>query len=213
MLKSIMKTLVLGRLGHTNDPPCSACRAKRGDLLAAEAGKTPTQLAVDANSDFGFDLYRQLAEENERREPLLLPVLRDHGLGHGPGGARTETAAEMGTMLRLPDEARRVGDNAEQLPWETSLLHRGLAELSRRFNAEDKKYELAVANAMWGEKSYPFRDEFIETIDKFYGSGGLRMVDFKGNPNGERQRINRWVEEQTNQRIKDLLPGRFDRQP
>ena len=181
-------------------------RGQTGDPPAVEPDEASTKLATEANNDFGFDLYRQLAQENEDQNLFFSPYSVTTALVMALEGTRTETAAEMGTMLRLPNEARRVGDDVEQVPWETSLLHRGLSELSGRFNAQDKKYELAVANAMWGEQSYRYLEEFIEAIDKFYGSGGLRMVDFKGNPDGERLRINHWVEDQTNQRIKDLLP-------
>ena len=68
------------------------------------------------------------------------------------------------------------------------------------------QYEIRVANALWGEKSYDFQKSYMDTIHKFYRTGGLFPVDFKGNFNGERLKINAWVEEQTNQRIKDLLP-------
>ena len=115
-----------------------------GDLLAAEPGQAPTKIAVEANSDFGFDLYRQLAIENEGENLFVSPYSVTTALVMALEGARTETAAEMGTMLRLPDAARRVGDDAQLIPWTTSLMHTGLAELSRRFNARDKKYELAV---------------------------------------------------------------------
>ncbi len=205
MFTSLTRVLVLSGL-VTLTGTLGSVDGTAGDLLAAEPDKPPTKLTVDANGDFGFDLYRQLAAENEGQNLFLSPYSITTALTMALEGARTETAAEMGTMLRLPQQARRVGDDAQSIPWETSLMHTGIADLSRRFNAKDKKYELAVANAMWGEQSYPFRREFVDTIDGFYDSGALRMVNFKGNPNGERQRINRWVEDQTNERIKDLLP-------
>ncbi len=39
-----------------------------------------------------------------------------------------------------------------------------------------------------------------------YGAG-LRAVDFAGSPEASRQAINRWVEQQTNERIQDLMPA------
>ncbi len=68
------------------------------------------------------------------------------------------------------------------------------------------QYELRVANALWAEKSYPFSPAYLATIHNYYGTGGAFPVDFKGNPEGERQKINAWVLEQTNQRIRDLMP-------
>ena len=36
---------------------------------------------------------------------------------------------------------------------------------------------------------------------------GAFPVDFKGDPEGERKKINAWVEQQTNNRIRDLMPA------
>jgi len=89
-------------------------------------------------------------------------------------------------------------------------------EKSLEFNKSIKKmndlldqidqYEIRLANALWGEQTYPFAQPFLETINKYYKTGGVFPVDFKLNYEETRQRINRWVEEQTNQRIKGLLP-------
>lgn len=89
-------------------------------------------------------------------------------------------------------------------------------EKSLEFNKSIKKlndllaqidpYEIRLANALWGEQTYPFTQSFLETINKYYKTGGVFPVDFKFNYEETRQRINRWVEEQTNQRIRNLLP-------
>jgi serpin B len=68
------------------------------------------------------------------------------------------------------------------------------------------QFDLRIANALWGEKTYPFRKDYLNTVDKSFGTGLLRLADFRNNYPGERAIINRWVEEQTNDRIKDLLP-------
>lgn len=67
-------------------------------------------------------------------------------------------------------------------------------------------YELRVANALFGEKTYPFERTYLDSISKHYGSGLLRHADFRNSFPAERDKINAWVEEQTKQRIKDLIP-------
>lgn len=248
-------------------------------LLAAETGKAPVNHAITANSDFAVDLYRELAKENPGKNMFFSPYSMSGALAMTAEGARGETAAQMGKVLRFPEAARHVGDEAQMLPWNTAMIHSGLADLLDRYTpkpaspelrqkidslrkqldaskaqeqkpggarkgkqhkqqvaesgklpaelakyiqqvAESRKlaaelaklssqvdqYELRVANALWGEKSYHFQQPYLDTIHKFYGTGGLFPVDFKGNFEGERLKINAWVEEQTNQRIKDLLP-------
>ena len=59
----------------------------------------------------------------------------------------------------------------------------------------------------WGEKTYPFRSSFLDTIHTYYG-GVVMPVDFRSAAEAARQQINEWVEQQTNKRIKDLMgPG------
>jgi serine protease inhibitor len=67
-------------------------------------------------------------------------------------------------------------------------------------------YEVRVANALWAEKAYPFRKSYLDTISKYYGTQGAYPVDFRNEPEAVRKRINAWVEKQTRDRIKDLIP-------
>jgi serine protease inhibitor len=235
------------------------------DLLAAEADTAPVKLAVRANSDFAFDMYQQLAKENAGKNLFFSPYSISSALAMTAEGARGQTAAEMGKVLRFPEAARRIGDDAQLIPWRTSLIHIGMAELNDRLTAEKDKaaleearaevaelrkdldvakartqrlrkekkwkeyraalntekkagaalnkasaqvdqYELRIANALWGEKTYPFLDDYVKTIATHYKTGGVFPSDFKNSFPVERERINKWVEDQTNQRIKDIIP-------
>jgi serpin B len=72
-------------------------------------------------------------------------------------------------------------------------------------------YELRIANALWGEKTYPFRQAYLDTLEKYYHTGGYFPVDFKNDFEASRQRINAWVEDKTHRRITELIPkGAFD---
>src|SRR5262249_46296030 len=67
-------------------------------------------------------------------------------------------------------------------------------------------YELRVANALVGEKTYPFERTYLDTIGKHYGNGLFHQADFRNSFPAERNKINAWVEEQTKKRIRDLIP-------
>src|SRR5947209_8005102 len=67
--------------------------------------------------------------------------------------------------------------------------------------------QLHPANALWGQKGYPYKQDFLELTRKHYGAG-LRQVDFAGATEQARQAINAWVEEQTQDKIKELLKPR-----
>lgn len=73
------------------------------------------------------------------------------------------------------------------------------------------QYELRVANALWGEKTYPFRSAYLAAIRKHDGANSLFAVDFVGRADAARLQINRWAAEQTNNRIRDIVsPGAVD---
>ena len=80
-------------------------------------------------------------------------------------GARGDTERQMAEVLHFA-----MGQEE---------LHPALREFVGDLNARAKKagLELSVANALWGQKGYAFRDEFLDLIRANYGAG-LREVDF-----------------------------------
>ena len=62
-----------------------------------------------------------------------------------------------------------------------------------------------MANRLWGEKGFPFLASYLALTRQEYGAE-LGLVDFKGQTEAARQEINAWVEKQTAEKIKDLLP-------
>jgi serpin B len=64
-----------------------------------------------------------------------------------------------------------------------------------------------VANALWAQHGYSFLDAFLKLLKTDYGAG-LNQVDFEGASETARLTINHWVEQKTQDKIKDLLqPG------
>ena len=71
--------------------------------------------------------------------------------------------------------------------------------------------EFRSANALWLERTFVLEPPYLETIARYYRTGGAMPVDFRGNAEAGRTTINDWVATQTRQRIKDLLaPGMVD---
>ncbi len=87
-----------------------------------------------------------------------------------------------------------------------ALKARQLAAEINALEAQINPYEVRVANALWAEKVYPFKQSYLDTISKYYGTQGAYPVDFRGQPEAVRRRINAWVEKQTRDRIKGLIP-------
>jgi hypothetical protein len=115
-------------------------------LLAAETGQAPASYAVQANSDFALDLYQQLSKENPDKNLFFSPYSISSALAMAAEGARRQTALEMGTVLRLPPAARRIGEDAQLIPWNTALLHAGMAELNERLEKSQKPVPKEIAD-------------------------------------------------------------------
>lgn len=157
--------------------------------------KAPTESAVQSNNGFAIDLYRQLAESKEADSNLLFsPVSISAALMLTYEGAKGETQAEFEQVLSLQDTDRLAA-------------HKGYAGVLGRLSGDKQPYELSVANAVWTEQTLPLRDGFVDTLQSHY-EAGFESVDFKGDYENQRKRINAWVSDRTHDRINDLLPER-----
>lgn len=148
--------------------------------------------AVADNNMFAADLYAQLRTATGNL--FFSPESVSMALAMTYAGARGDTAAEMASTLHF------------SLPQEK--LHPAMADLLRELNGKGEKraYQLKMANALWLEKDYRFLDSYLKLTQAHYDAG-LNKVDFKGAPEPSRQKINEWVEEQTADKIKDLIPS------
>lgn len=150
------------------------------------------------NDRFALDLYAQLAtdKENKGKNLFFSPYSVHSALAMTATGARGATREQMAKVLHLPND-------------DAKLFAAG--DLGRYYAHPRKDFELNVANALWGQKGFPWRPEWVGQQEARFGAG-FREADFRSNPDGERDRINRWVEEQTRERIKELLvPLQIDR--
>ena len=205
-MKSLTRVLVLtGSVMLTN--PLGTATGGSNELIAATKAEAPTKVVVKTNTDFAIDLYQRLSKENNGINLFFSPYSVSSALAMTAEGARGKTAKEMGTVLRFPKAAMRIGNDAQSIPWKTATIHTGMGQLNKQFNRKDKAYQLHVANALWAEQTFPFRPEFTGALAGPYGAA-VNPANFIGNPEGERTRINDWVEQKTNNRIKELLkPG------
>ncbi|MBP1911606.1 serpin B [Thermococcus stetteri] len=146
---------------------------------------------VEAVNFFALNLYRELAK-NETNI-FFSPFSIETALAMAYEGAREKTAEEMERVLHLPED--------KDTRW-ASFRYLLLSLKS----PEGSPFIIRSANALWVQKGYSLRGEYMRTVREFY-LGEAREVDFKGNPEGATKEINEWVEKQTNGRIKDIVSG------
>ena len=64
---------------------------------------------------------------------------------------------------------------------------------------------LQIPVALWGQKDTRFEEPFLDTLARSFGTG-MRVVDFRSDPDASRQAINSWIREQTKGTIEELIP-------
>jgi len=154
------------------------------------------QTVVKGNSTFGFDLYQQLKKSEGNL--FFSPYSISTALAMTYAGARNQTEKEMAKVLHL---------SLQQEP-----LHSAFSKLQSHLNTIQNKgfIKLSIANSLWAQEGYPFLDSFLNLNKKYYGAG-LNFVDFAKKTETARKTINIWVENQTQQKIKELIkPGVLD---
>jgi serpin B len=154
---------------------------------------------VRGNTAFGIALHDHLVEGTPGENLLTSPYSVSVAPAMTWAGARGTTAEQMADALRfrLPED--------QQHPAFNDLDQR--LERSAEAEADDDEtpFTLETANAVWGQRDYPFADAYLDTLAANYGAG-LRALDFTENPEAAREAINHWVAEATEGTIEDLLP-------
>jgi serine protease inhibitor len=160
-----------------NDPPGS------------ETNYQPMNDYVNSSNDFSFEMYKQLlnGDDNIFFSPYSIAI----ALGMAYEGARGETATEMQSVIQLPE------DEAERRAM--------VRALQSSLNPDGANYQLSTANSYWLREGGDLKDDYVDTIENDYLAGGQEL-DFRGDSAGSTDTINDWVEGQTNDRIKDLIP-------
>ncbi|HUS79073.1 MAG TPA: serpin family protein [Patescibacteria group bacterium] len=150
---------------------------------------TPESLgaAVDASNIFAFDLYARYSagEDNLFYSPYSIST----ALSMTYEGARGQTAEEMRSVFHWDEDdlARRSG----------------AARVFNLLNAGDRPYTLQTANALWMQVGYPFKEDYVTVIKDSYG-GEANSIDFAKLTKAV-ETINGWIEERTNDKIKDMF--------
>jgi len=160
-------------------------------LMRTRPRLTESEAFGNDNNGFALALFEQLrhAPGNLFFSPFSIRTV----LAMAFSGARGETAAQMGDVLRMETS----GDTP----------HIAFSEIIQRLSTVGSgTQEMLVANALWGQPGESLLPEFSEIIVRYY-HGKFGQVDFRRDTEGARKTINKWVEAQTREKIRELIPS------
>lgn len=155
------------------------------------------QALVRGNNAFAFDLYHSMSESQSNM--VFSPYSISLALAMAYTGARGETESQMAQVLHFDLPQERLHPAFNKLALELNEINASAG------TEENQETQIEVANSLWAQDSYPFRQEYLDTVALNYGTG-VRLVDFINNYNPLRLEINTWVREQTKGKINGLLP-------
>ncbi|KAJ8961332.1 hypothetical protein NQ314_005943 [Rhamnusium bicolor] len=104
-------------------------------------------------------------------------------------GANCLTSQELTRGLRLPNSK--------------SVTKTAVKSLLTSFNKTSDNLKLLLANKMYVDQTFQVKSSFISVATRFYGAG-VQNVNFGDNV-VTADLINQWVEDQTNNRIQNLI--------
>jgi serpin B len=163
-------------------------------LLAAGLPAADSGVAHAINA-FTAAAYKEVAQGNAN--VILSPFNIATALSMARAGARGQTALEIQTVLHWKGE-----------PDYDAAFATLLADLGKAGNTGGN--ELNTANGLWVQKGFAIQPAFETTLANNYNAPPTAL-DFAANPDAARSRINRWTEERTKDKIKDLFkPGSID---
>lgn len=152
---------------------------------------------IAGNTEFAFDLFQTLwnPEDNLFFSPYSISLC----LVMMYGGARGTTEEQMASALHfmLSQERLHIAFNALDL----ELTRRG----ERLAVTEDEKLQLHLANSLWVEGEYKLLESYRKLLIVNYGAAA-EPLDFANAPEVSRQTINKLVSQETEKKIKELLP-------
>lgn len=145
-------------------------------------------------ADFSCALYRRLS--GGKGNLFFSPYSVSSALSLAYLGARGETKAQMAKVLGYRLDAVNIAHT--------------LNELGQSLASDDGKIKAKISNAAWVQEGLELTDEYRSCLK---GIGDLlREVDYENAAESVRHEINRWVEEITENLIRNLVPtGALDR--
>jgi serpin B len=193
----LVSVILLGLLGCTSAVSGQVLQSDKPRNTSPAVDETDLTTLVDGNSAFAFDLYQTLRQNGTNL--FYSPYSISEALAMTYAGAHGETEKDMAGALDFTLSQDRLHPAFNSL--DLQLKERGQEAKGK----DEEGFRLHVVNAIWGQKDYKFLGEFLDVLAQNYGAG-LRILDFINETEQSRLAINKWVSDQTEERIKDLVP-------
>ena len=173
----------------------SACSDANGPGASEPIDSLPRQLSVgetkliSSSNAFAFDLLKAVSSADRAENVFISPLSASMALGMTMNGAAGSTYDAMHSTLRFGDLART----------DVNESYKSLIALLRSI---DNTTKFAIANSIWYDQSWPFRQEFL-TESQSYFDAEAKGLDLKKPSSADV--INDWVSKATSKKIPTII--------
>lgn len=150
-----------------------------------------TKEIMQSNTEFALNLYTKLGSHNGDENLFFSPFSISTVMNMLYIGARNNTALQMEKVMNIG----QLGDS----------LHSAFEKYIRLLRDSSGDYEIATANRLYAQQMEPLLSEYTTACKKNYYAE-IEQVNFKQEAERIRAVINRWVEDQTKNKIRNLIP-------
>ncbi|XP_020851354.1 serpin B4-like [Phascolarctos cinereus] len=164
----------------------------------------------EATAKFGFSIFKEF-KQNAGGNMVFSPLGIEAELAMTLLGVRDKTAFQMQKVLHLDEvttgDRPTVGDShgiSAALYGTPGEIHSQFHSLLAEINKPNDDYLLTIASRLYGSQTFQFLQSYLDGIKDIYNAG-LETVDFLHASEDSRGKINSWVENQTNGKIKELF--------
>ncbi|KAM9127676.1 neuroserpin [Pangshura tecta] len=162
-------------------------------LLVLQSKALSTNFPNEAIAEFSVNIYNQLRATGEDENILFSPLSIAVALGMVELGAHGSTLKEIRHSLGY-DSLK----NGEEFSF--------LKDLSDMASTEESQYVMTIANSLYVQNGFHISDKFLQLVKKYF-KAEVENVDFSQSA-AVANHINKWVENHTNNMIKDFASSR-----
>lgn len=192
--------------------------ASQSGAALAEIYEVPAGVALDlpampfnfaeSTNAIGLDLFRDVGATKAGENFILSPYSIESALALAYAGADGDTRTEMARVLRLPADDPTLQQGFVGLRRALDKMvensQRIIAARTVLAGTRLDPIEWGAANRLFGQRDFAFRAPFLALMNEGF-EAPLQLLDFRADPEVARATINGWVEEQTRQRIRNLI--------
>jgi serpin B len=185
---------VLTALAQTAKTPAGAKPKKPAaapvPVVVSHAQIEKSHMSATALNQFGLKLVADVSSHDQHKNLFVSPLSLFLALAMTENGAEGETRAAMRQTLAVP---AGVSEDA---------LHESASAMMKTLQSQ-KGIELAIANALWSDSSFPLAPDYVARCRKLYDAEATTL-DFR-KTKATTDTINGWVKKKTRDKIPSIV--------